>query len=238
MDMSNHFFHFKQFTIHQDRCAMKVSTDSCIQGAWVPVEDGVKHVLDIGTGTGLLSLMLAQRNSEIIIDAVELDVAAANQAKENVAASSWAERISVLQADVTNYAFSKQYDMVICNPPFFNNSLLSDDAQRNQVRHTISLTYDALFAVIQQVLTPTGYAAIILPAAEHQLWQSLLQRNDWCIAKQLFVYPKQGADYNRVVSICTKGNTHTTTETLQIYSESGGYTDAFSNLLQPFYQKL
>eukprot|EP01136_Pigoraptor_vietnamica_P012822 Opistho-1_new@53158 len=119
MVMSNHYFQFKQFTIHQDKCAMKVSTDACIQGAWTPIANDVVHVLDIGTGTGLLSLMLAQRNSNIHIDAIELDADAARQAQENISASPWADRVDVMQGDVTAYQFAKQYDMVICNPPFF-----------------------------------------------------------------------------------------------------------------------
>ena len=202
--MSNHYFQFKQFTIHQDKCAMKVSTDACIEGAWAPIADDVVDVLDIGTGTGVLSLMLAQRNSSIHIDAIELDADAAIQAKENVSASPWADRVQMMQGDVTTHQFTKQYDMVICNPPFFNNSLLGDDAQRNSVRHTISLSYDALLAVLQNVLKPTGYAAVLLPAAEHDVWQNLLLKNGWGITRFLQVHPKEKGGYNRVVSLCSK----------------------------------
>jgi len=237
--MSNHYFQFKQFTIHQDKCAMKVSTDACIQGAWTPIEDNVADVLDIGTGTGLLSLMLAQHNSNIQIDAIELDADAAQQASENVKASPWADRINVIQGDVTQHAFTKQYDMIICNPPFFNNSLLGDDAQRNNVRHTISLSYNALLTVLQKVLKPTGYAAILLPTAEHDVWVQLLNKNGWGITQLLQVHPKETGGYNRVVSLCSK-DTFTATEVtqLQIYKQGGGYTDAFTQLLQPFYLKL
>lgn len=237
--MSNHYFQFKQFTIHQDKCAMKVSTDACIQGVWTPIADDVVDVLDIGTGTGLLSLMLAQRNSNIQIDAIELDTDAAQQASENVNASLWADRINVIQGDVTQHAFTKQYDMIVCNPPFFNNSLLGDDAQRNSVRHTISLSYDALLTVMQKVLKPTGYAAILLPTAEHDVWQNLLLKNGCGITKLLQVHPKETGGYNRVVSLCSKQlMTETEIEKLQIYKQGGGYTDAFTQLLQPFYLKL
>ncbi len=236
--MSNSYFQFKQFTIRQERCAMKVSTDACIQGAWVPVADNVKTVLDIGTGTGLLSLMLAQRYSHIQIDAIEIDTDAAAQAQENIAASPWADRITVIQADATNHTFGKQYDMVICNPPFFNNSLLGDDVQRNQVRHTLTLTYNALFNIIQKVLKPDGYASILLPAAEHDVWLQILYSNGWGVSKQLQVFPKDGSNYNRVVSISTADAQTTNTEHLQIYAAGGGYTDAFTALLQLFYLKL
>ncbi len=237
--MSNHYFQFKQFTIHQDKCAMKVSTDACIQGAWTPIANNVVHVLDIGAGTGLLSLMLAQRNSNIHIDAIELDADAAMQAQENISASPWADRVEVMQGDVTTHSFTRQYDMVICNPPFFNNSLLGDDEQRNSVRHTISLSYEALLTVLQNVLTPTGYAAILLPAAEHELWQQLLAKNGWAIAKLLQVHPKEASSYNRVISLCGKQPmTETEIEKLQIYKQGGGYTESFTQLLQPFYLKL
>lgn len=236
--MSNHYFHFKQFTIHQDKCAMKVSTDACIQGAWTPIADDVVDVLDIGTGTGLLSLMLAQRSHNIQIDAIELDADAVTQARKNINASPWADRINVIQGDVTTCPFTKQYDMVICNPPFFNNSLLGDDVQRNSVRHTISLTYKALLSVLGNVLKPTGYAVILLPAAEHGVWQQLLTKNAWGITKLLEVHPKESSGYNRIISLCSKQPiAETEIEKLQIYKQGGGYTDAFTQLLQPFYLK-
>ncbi len=218
---------------------MKVSTDACIQGVWTPIADDVVDVLDIGTGTGLLSLMLAQRNSSIHIDAIELDAEAAIQAKENASASPWADRVQMMQGDVTTHQFTKQYDMVICNPPFFNNSLLGDDVQRNSVRHTISLSYDALLAVLQNVLKPTGYAAILLPTAEHDIWAQLLNKNGWGISQLLQVHPKETGGYNRVVSLCSKHpSTATEVTQLPIYKQGGGYTDAFTQLLQPFYLKL
>lgn len=237
--MSNHYFQFKQFTIHQDKCAMKVSTDACIQCAWTPIANDVVHVLDIGTGTGLLSLMLAQRNSNIHIDAIELDADAAMQAQENISTSPWADRVDVMQDDVTAYQFTKQYDMVICNPPFFNNSLLGDDVQRNSVRHTISLSYNSLLTVLQNVLKPTGYAAILLPTAEHEVWQQLLKKSGWGITKLLEVHPKESSGYNRIISLCSKQPmAETEIEKLQIYKQGGGYTEAFTQLLQPFYLKL
>src|SRR5205085_2984467 len=123
---SNSYFQFKQFRVQQEATAMKVSTDACIQGAWTPIEPFVKNVLDIGTGTGLLSLMVAQRNNHILIDAIELDENAAQQATENIHASPWGDRINIVNGDIRNYTFNRQYDLIICNPPFFQNSLLGD----------------------------------------------------------------------------------------------------------------
>src|SRR5690606_2219536 len=100
MGMSNSYFRFKQFTVHQEHCAMKVSTDACIQGAWTPIGAQVKNILDIGAGTGLLSLMLAQRQPQAKIDAIELDAAAAQQAAQNIAASPWADWVAVITGDI------------------------------------------------------------------------------------------------------------------------------------------
>lgn len=236
--MSNQYFRFKQFTVHQDRCAMKVSTDACIQGAWTPVLPQVKKVLDIGTGTGLLSLMLAQRNTEIHIDAIELDEAAALQAKENIEASPWADRIHVMQGDVKAVALG-EYDMVICNPPFFQKSLLGDTDERNIARHALTFNYEALLTVLNGCLKPEGYASILLPYAEHMGWQALLQKHDWRIVSKLQVQPKLTSGFNRVISLCARGySTDTETSELCIYEPNHAYTPAFEKLMQPFYLKL
>ncbi|RYD55448.1 MAG: methyltransferase domain-containing protein [Sphingobacteriales bacterium] len=236
--MSNSWFRFKQFTIHQDRCAMKVSTDACIQGAWTPMADTVKHVLDIGTGTGLLSLMLAQRAAGINIDAIELDADAASQARENVSASTWANRIDVMQGDILNMSIDKQYDLIICNPPFFNNSLLGDDINRNNVRHTLSLTHDQLFEVIKKCLAPDGYASILLPTTEHEGWERLVNEAGWVIHHRLHIIPKEGSSPNRVVSLCSRVANDLPVEEKLVIRDKEGYTEDFKRLNRPFYLML
>ncbi len=236
--MSNSYFRFKQFTIHQDRCAMKVSTDACIQGAWVSVADSVQHILDIGAGTGLLSLMLAQRAVHVQIDALELDADAAIQAGENIADSPWKDRVHVIAADARTYVFDKKYQLIVCNPPFFNNSLLGPDDNRNSVRHALSLNYHDLFSIISNTLDTNGAAAILLPAAEHAIWESIVKAHGWSFSRILQVYPKDGGTYNRVISVCCREAADTTTEILQIYEDGGTYTPAFTALLKPYYLKL
>lgn len=237
--MANQYFQFKQFTVQQDRCAMKVSTDACIQGAWTPIADMVKDVLDIGAGTGLLSLMLAQRNPGICVDAIELDKDAAAQATENAALSPWKDRIEVIQDDVTQFSFGKQYDMVICNPPFFNNSLLGDTRARNHARHTLSLSYENLLQVIDKILKPDGYASILLPVTEHLEWGKLLNTNGWYINQRLFVHPKEDSAPNRIVSLCSRNMTgKVVEEKLVIYIGHNQYTPEATELLKPFYLKL
>jgi len=234
--MSNTYFRFKQFIIHQDKCGMKVSTDACIQGAWTPILPHVKRALDIGTGTGLLSLMLAQRNSDIHIDTIELDEAAALQAKENIAASPWADRINVIQGDVRTYSFTAPYDMIICNPPFFHKSLQSDDEARNNARHTTQLTHDELIILFGKLLEQDGYAAVLLPALNHEVFEKSLKINRFDIFNKLFIIPKAGNEPNRVVIMCSKaGLQECELHHLPIRTAENAYNQHFISLLEPFY---
>ena len=131
--MSNTYFQFKQFTIHQDKCAMKVCTDACMLGAWTAGKlggSGINNILDIGCGTGLLSLMLSQKINASI-DAVEIDADAAKQAGENISASPWAANIRVIHTSLQEFMPKKKYDLIICNPPFYENDLRSEHENKN-----------------------------------------------------------------------------------------------------------
>jgi tRNA1Val (adenine37-N6)-methyltransferase len=236
--MSNSYFQFKEFRVDQAHCAMKVSTDACIHGAWTPVSSAVKSILDIGAGTGLLSLMLAQRCPQAVIDAIEIDPEAAQQAQENFAASSWSQRLLVMTGDARNIQLPHAYDLIICNPPFFSNSLLGDKASRNQARHTLSLSFSELFQLLTNNLAPDGYASVLLPATEHQHWAKLLHSHNWHILHQLDIVPRVGQPPNRVVSLCAPEPRMPQQEALIIRDHAGQYTPEFVHLLKPFYLNL
>ncbi|MGB3005267.1 MAG: methyltransferase, partial [Chitinophagaceae bacterium] len=158
--MSNSFFQFKQFTIHQDKCAMKVTTDSCLFGAWAAeqvhnLEIEVNNILDIGTGTGLLSLMLAQ-NCNAAIDAIEIDKQTATQATENVQVSPFSEKIKIHFADVHQFGFEKKYNIIISNPPFYENELKSEYKKKNIAHHNEGLLLKDLLTIIHKQLLPSG----------------------------------------------------------------------------------
>ena len=155
-------FHFKRFSIKQDRCALKVGTDGVVLGAWTNVE-GVKRVLDIGTGTGLLALMIAQRNSEAQIDAIEIDDASAEQAAENVTASPWADRIRVHRMDVRRIRSAEPYDLIICNPPFYAGEMRSADERAGVAKHSGELSFVELGQVVSDHLSDQGRFACIIP---------------------------------------------------------------------------
>ncbi|HMO62695.1 MAG TPA: methyltransferase [Ferruginibacter sp.] len=172
--MPNPYFHFKQFSILQDKCAMKVCTDACLFGAWLAAEISntpLQRILDIGTGTGLLSLMLAQKNNARI-DAVEKDTPAARQAAQNFEASAWKNRLHIFNEDIRAYQCNSPYQLVISNPPFFEADLKSSNQSKNDAKHDTALTLDALLSTANKVLAGDGVLAVLLP------WQ----RSSFCIA--------------------------------------------------------
>ena len=165
--MGNNFFRFKQFTVRQEAAAMKVCVDSVLLGSWADVGNA-DRILDVGTGTGLLALMSAQRNPDAVIDAVEIDESACRQALLNVAESPWSERINVISDDFRNYAdnCSSRYDLIISNPPFFTASLKPIDEKRGMARHNDSLPHRDLAACSARLLTPCGLLTVTLPPIE------------------------------------------------------------------------
>ena len=218
---------------------MKVTTDACIQGAWTAMLSHVKRVLDVGAGTGLLALMLAQRNKDILIDGIEFDKDAAAQAADNIQASGWGSRVKILEGDVCNYSFTHKYDLIISNPPFFNNSLLSDKENKNMARHTLSLTYTDLLNVLENNLNEDGYASILLPYTEYLQWQELLLQNGWFEHSKLSVSHNAGAAIKRVVGLFGRNKLAGLNEnTLIIRDDENNYTQDFIDLLAPFYLNL
>ena len=162
--MANGYFQFKQFTVHQQHCAMKVGTDGTLLGAWALASAGPCRVLDVGTGTGLIALMMAQRYPEAQVIAIDIDEKAVFQAQENVSASPFADRIQVLEADVQAFADSEKFDSIVCNPPFFEDSLVCPDPQRTEARHTVSLGYRQLMDSVFRLLKDDGRFSVIIPA--------------------------------------------------------------------------
>lgn len=158
--MSNNYFQFKRFVVRQENCAMKVGTDGCLLGAWA---HGGKRVLDVGTGTGLIAMMMAQRFPQAEVTALDVDERAVMQARQNVADSPFSQQITIQQADFTIFHNEGQYDAIVCNPPFFIQSLLSPDEQRSLARHATSLTYETLMSQSFRLLADDGELSVIIP---------------------------------------------------------------------------
>ncbi|MCX6257356.1 MAG: methyltransferase [Bacteroidia bacterium] len=163
--MPNNYFRFKQFSINQDKCAMKVGTDGILLGAWTNCE-GAARILDVGTGTGLLALMIAQK-CNAFIDAVEIDPVACVQATDNVALSPWKERIKIIHSSFQNYSTeSVKYDLIVTNPPYFTGSLKAPDLARTAARHNDTLSPGDILQGSSIMLSEGGKLALILPYEE------------------------------------------------------------------------
>jgi len=188
--MSNPYFKFKQFTVWHDRCAMKTGTDGTLLGAWANVDD-CHTILDIGTGSGLVALMLAQRNRNALIDGVEIDPDACLQATENVAKSPFADRIRIHCASFQTFAenANRRYDLIVSNPPYFVRSLQSPAPKRQLARHNDSLSHSDLIDFGSRLLSPGGRMALILPFQHReQIIRIAESRQLYCI-RLTAVYP-------------------------------------------------
>lgn len=165
--MSNSWFQFQQFRVEQDRCAMKISTDAVLLGTLVQ-SDLPKHILDIGTGTAVIALMLAQRFPQTSLTAVELDPEAASQARENCEQSPFSERLTVIQGRFQDFPVEEPFDLLVSNPPFFPDHLPASDPKRQQALHTDSLSFEELLHKASKLLAPSGSFWVILPPRQMQ----------------------------------------------------------------------
>ena len=164
--MSESVFRFRQFTVHQDKCAMKVGTDAVLLGSWVNAADA-KNILDIGTGTGIIAMMLAQK-SNATIDAIDIDLNACIQAEENVTGSAWAKRIHIHNISFQEFSSSSKdkYDLIVSNPPYFSDASKPLSIERIQSRHTDLLPFTELIRGVKKIISDEGKFCVVLPCRE------------------------------------------------------------------------
>ena len=170
--MGKNSFQFKQFTINQDRCAMKVGTDGTLLGAWANAPVEPCRILDIGTGTGLVALMMAQRYPQSQVIGIDIDRDAAIQAQENVDASPFSDRVKIINADAVKIEDKEGFDAIVCNPPYFVDSLTCPQDQRTLARHTITLTYEQLMRTAYKLLKNDGMFSIVVPTENNDAIES------------------------------------------------------------------
>lgn len=234
--MSNTYFKFKQFTINQDKTAMKVGVDGVLLGAWVDA-DGVQNILDIGTGTGLLALMLAQKSLASII-ALEIDEDAFMQATENVTKSSWTDRIELKKLALQEFMKTKNkgFDLIVCNPPYFSQSVNSDDNQRNLARHDDTLSADELFTSVIALLSENGRFCMIYPFSKKKMLFELAQKNKIFPQKLLIVRGNEKKKPNRLlVEFSFFRNKMKENELIIRDSKSNEYTKKYKELTKEYY---
>lgn len=227
-------FRFKQFTIRQERAAMKVCTDACVLGAWADVGMGGR-LLDIGTGTGLLALMAAQRNPTARIDAVEIDADAAAQAADNVAASPFADRVRVHHQAIQAFT-AAPYDRILTNPPFYTDHLRSPDVAVNRALHTDELPFSDLLSGVSRLLAPDGQWWVLLPPYEMgRLTGQAAAHGLYPIQTLTLRHRAQKPVFRHLTGFAAAPAEASTTELLIHEADGRTYTDAFRALLRDFY---
>jgi len=226
-------FKLQQFSIAQDQCAMKVCTDALLFGAMAPVKPGGR-VIDIGTGTGLLSLMAMQRGADHVT-AIELLAAPAQQARDNVQRSPWPNNIEVFEQDILNYHTTATFDLVISNPPFFDQHLKSDDSARNTARHTDTLSYQSLLAKSKQLLSVNGSAYFLVPTHAADQFIALAKHNALFLRTKT-TYQSNESTPSKVCALLfiTTENQVVNESNVVIYNSHQQYSEQSSALLAPY----
>ncbi len=231
--LPNTWFRFKQFTVHHDRCAMKVGTDAVLLGAWANIEHE-ETILDCGTGSGILALMAAQRNAKASITGIELDSNAANQATENCAESPFKERIVIRCANVLELNDWK-FEAIICNPPFHAGHVLPPDARRTDARHArhgIDDWYNAAY----RLSTSEGKASFVLPYAPFDEFKIKMQDLGWNLSRYCLVIPGDEKPPVRVLVELSKIECTCELSEVQIETNTRGqYHSSYLNLVKDFY---
>ena len=239
-------FRFKQFTVWHDRCAMKVGTDGVLLGAWCPLaiatSEGEYKVLDIGTGSGLIALMLAQRatsidDTPIVIDTIDIDAGAAEQAKFNFEQSPWSKLLRIYQSSLQEWQSKKEYDLIVSNPPYFQGSLKNPDAQRATARHTDSLSYSELIAHSERLLRRNGMLALVLPIEAEEEILSLAAAAGLSPTAITYVHTKPSKPVKRILMALTKGDADGEVDGNHFYIESADSprSEEYKKLTEEFY---
>lgn len=236
----NEPFQFKQFSIAQDKCSMKVGTDGVLLGAWANVE-GAKRILDIGAGTGLIAVMLGQRNAEAEIHAVEIDDLAFVQAQENMQNAPWANRLSVFHQSIQDFSTipTAPYDLIVSNPPFFSGGTFSFNQDRNSVRHTVKLPHGDMLRAVQKLLAKDGKFCVILPFVEGLRFQELAASFHFYCTRVTEVLPRANKSVERLLMQFELESSAPQWDQLVIQHEGQNeWTEAYQDLTRAFYLKM
>ena len=231
--MSNPYFRFKRFTVYHDLCAMKTGVDGVMLGAWADCQN-VKNALDVGTGSGLIALMLAQR-SDAFIHTIDIDDNACKQAEINFSNSPFRNRLSIECADFKSFTSSVRYDMIVSNPPYFAHSLKSPDKNRNLARHNDHLPLEILFEKSASLLSPQGKAAFILPFDRWESANALAAENGLFLCRKTLVSSLQHQPPKRVLLEYSFTHGFTTEDSFYIGKDKQNYSSEYKTLTEEFY---
>ncbi len=233
-------FHFKQFDIHQDKSAMKVGTDGILLGAWADISDA-KSILDIGTGSGVIAVMLGQRADQATIDGLDIDGSAFEQTKENMDRAPWSNRMRAFHISVQDFTKTHEgtYDLIVSNPPFFSGGTFSQNQDRNSVRHTIKMPHGDLLMAVQKLLAPSGKFCLILPFIEGLRFQELAETYKLYCTRVTNVKPKADKPVERLLLQFERNKKTVEEDELVIQKqENTEWTEQFIALTRAFYLKM
>ncbi len=241
--MANSYFSFKQFTIQQDQSAMKVTTDGCLFGAWAAQEIRLlnhpdSRCLDIGAGTGLLSLMIAQQNPVCNIDAVEIDKETAAQATQNIKAAGREDRVQLIQQDIRQFQPDRKYDIIFSNPPFYENELKGENSKKNQAHHHEGLILADLLQCCKSLLNENGRIYLLLPYKREREVLAKAEAAGYSVVQHRRVRPAEQLDYFRILlELQVKHSEPVAVRTgdIAVKDHQDQYTHAFTELLKEYY---
>lgn len=235
--MKDNIFKFKQFEVNQSRCAMKIGTDSVLLGSWIASSPQTNSILDIGAGTGVLSLMMAQKTAAEIIDGIEVDNDAYEQCVENFENSEWGDRLFCYHASFNEFVeeIDELYDLIITNPPFFDTHFKSGDLQRDTARFNDALPYQELIYGVSKLLSNEGKFNIIIPYNQKELIIGLCKEFDLNPSRILNVKGNPSSPFKRcLIELCRK-EVFVKEESLTIETSRHVYTNDYKSLTKDFY---
>ncbi len=228
-------FRFKQFEVDQGNCAMKINTDGVILGATANQESAVR-ILDVGSGTGVIALMLAQRHAEAFVDAVEIDGAASMQAAYNFRQSIFADRLCSINSDFRDLQPQEDYDLIVSNPPFYTKSLHNPDPRKKLAKHTDAVFFEGLFDFVARHLSTRGEFQCILPVGlAEEIIEEILPRRNLFLYRQLDISSYPDAEPIRSLLAIGKIDRDVQNERLVIYERQGEHTIDYKSLLKPYF---
>lgn len=241
--MSNNKFDFKQFSIIQEKSAMKVGTDGVLLGAWSKPNNSIFsdtcfHVLDIGTGTGLIALMISQRYPNAVIDAIEIDHDAAIEASLNVANSPWSERINIIESSLNDFRPTTRYDLIVTNPPFYNATLKPEDNARASARHYDSLPFVDITRFADVYLSENGILSVIYPSNCEENIMLGISVSSLRFHTICDVYTKDNKPCKRRMASFSKQDTEVINEHIIIRNTDNEYSEEYRHLTSDFYLNL
>ncbi|MBS1507414.1 MAG: methyltransferase [Bacteroidetes bacterium] len=227
-------FRFKKFSVAHHRSAMKVGTDAVLLGAWVNVGEA-HRILDVGTGCGIIALMLAQRSDASFIDAIDVQKEDATEANENCKRSPWAARLCVTENSLQEFNPGYSYDLIVSNPPYFSKSLLPPSAHRTRTRHTHQLSFEELIFHARRLLRESGRLAVVLPYSEGLDFKSLAHQKGFHLARQLAFFSRKEKPQERWLFEFVLAAEPLREETLTLYSDGDTKSEEYIRLTRDFY---